>query len=135
VSLLLDCLAIVEPGHEAPRAHVTFEASQPRVVPAYNLCSTCGLDEKHAARSECEECLKKSESWQRHMARRNRDAAAANRRKRKAEREAKLATLTEAERATVERERVASAVRMARHRAKKTCACGRPAPCSRRMCR
>jgi hypothetical protein len=137
VSFLLDCLAIVEPGYEAPRAQVTFEASQPRVAVAHNLCKTCGVDEKRTGRSECEECIAASESGAKERENRRRACREAHQRRvehrasmAKPQRGAPMTAYARREDALMD-----AAVARWRETKSKTCACGRALPCSRRMCR
>ena len=147
MSLLDCCLAIVEPGYEAPRARAPYEETMPLVRPAHDLCKTCGQDERRPGRAECAWCiaqspaaiverLRENESAREryHEARereRWRVSKLAQRETAAAEKKAAM-TPTEAKRYDDEREKR----RVGALRAKgKTCACGRALPCSRRMCR
>ena len=137
MSLLDCCLAIVEPGYEAPRARAPYEETIARVIPAHALCKTCGEDECKPGRAECQWCIAKSPAAVVERLRANESARERWRLKSQAAREAAAAkkkagmTPSEAKRYDDEREkRRAGALR-----AKTTCACGRPAPCSRRICR
>lgn len=146
MTLLDCCLAIVEPGYEAPRARAPIEETMPLVRPAHVLCKTCKEDEVQNGRTECRWCIAKSPAAVVERLRANESAREryheARERERSrvsklAQREAAAAkkkagmTPSEAKRYDDEREkRRAGALR-----AKTTCACGRPAPCSRRICR
>lgn len=139
VSFLDDCLAIVEPGYEAPRAQKTFEATQPRITPAYDLCKTCGLDEKRTGRSECEDCIEKSESGAKERERRAAVCRDYRRQRSDARAAARLSMMAADEAAAhaakIAKQRASMWARDHREAKKKTCACGRPLPCDRRMCR
>ena len=137
MTLLDCCLAIVEPGYEAPRARAPIEETMPLVRPAHVLCKTCKEDEVQNGRAECRWCIAKSPAAVVERLRANESARERWRLKSQASREAAAAekkalmTPSEAKRYDDEREkRRAGALR-----AQKTCACGRPAPCSRRTCR
>jgi len=107
MTLLDSCLSIIEPGYHAPDAdRPVFE---PRIRPAHRLCA-CGADEVRIGRTQCEDCIAKTAAGM-----------------------AEIIKHRQAERATKTARRARE--REARQAAGKSCACGRPAPCNRRMCR
>jgi hypothetical protein len=138
VTLLDCCLAIVEPGYEAPRARASYEETMPRVKPAYDLCKTCGQDERKPGRAECAWCLAQSPAAVVERLRANESARERWRLKSQAAREAaaaeKKAAMTPDESKRYDDEREKRRVGALRAQCK-TCACGRALPCSRRMCR
>jgi hypothetical protein len=110
MTLILDCLAIVEPGYRAPDA--ARPVDEPRIKPAYRMCA-CGVEEVVDGRTMCKPCIAKTPSGRAEQTRKNRRGNIVNSQRLKAK-NARLATLP-------------------------PCACGRPAKvgatCGRRRCR
>ena len=102
MSLLDCCLAIVEPGYEAPRARAAYEDLQPPITTARDLCNTCEANDKDPGRSQCRRCINASTRGMMSRRRENERGKARHRRNASAIAEARHAAMTLSERRACE---------------------------------